>query len=86
LPNIFAVKEEVSFKFNAEEVQESLNNELELFIINDRFLTFTPVSITNFHNLIESRKMVLILLTDSNNLVETKKYFLNFIHLNHNNF
>lgn len=73
LPSVFVVKEEKNYKFREPNAHEDLSRELESFIKNDQFLSFTPVSITNFHNLIESQKIILILLIDSTHTTISKK-------------
>jgi len=90
-PMVYAFKENEFFEYENNE-----NQFLVDFIRNERFLTFTEITMSNFHNLIETRKTLLILNLNSHEKSkekQTKKLKLTFNafsklnrNINHNDF
>jgi len=61
VPTIIAVKDEGFFYY------DDTKSNLESFLRTEQFLTFTPLTISNFHSLIETQKALLILVSDEMN-------------------
>lgn len=66
-PTIGVIKENEFFRFDINQ-QELVN-----FVKSERFLTFTEITMSNFHNLIETRKTLIILNLDTENKLRDKQ-------------